>query len=137
MAASNASERNSLVPWFIAAPISLAYLGSGGAKLFGAMAAEGAAHFGYSVTFLRFIGVCELAGAIGLLVPMLSSWAAGGLMVIMAGAVYSHLSAGDPLPRAVPALMLFVLLALVLWLRRDRAVWIGGRSRGGNPLATP
>ena len=129
MASSSDSNRGSLAPWLIAGPLTLAFLASGGAKLFGEMAVEGAAHFGYSVVFMRFIGACEVAGAIGLLIPILGSWAATGLMLVMDGAVYSHLAAGDPIPRAVPGMILFVLLALVLWLRRDRAWLISGGSR--------
>jgi uncharacterized membrane protein YphA (DoxX/SURF4 family) len=71
--------------------------------------------FGYPVAFRIFIGVCELAGALGLLVPRLATLAAGGLMGIMVGAAYTHLSV-DEAP--FPPLLAFAMLAFVGWLRR-------------------
>jgi putative oxidoreductase len=46
--------------------------------------------YGYSPGFMKFIGNCELAGAIGLLIPRLRSLAALGLLVIMGGAIVTH-----------------------------------------------
>jgi uncharacterized membrane protein len=68
-----------------------------------------------------FIGVCELSGAIGLWIPRLSFWAAAGLIVIMIGAVYTHLSNAEaPFGPLVAAL----LLAFVGWARRSSALFL-------------
>ena len=52
---------------------------------------------------VRFIGVAELAGALGLLLPaltrrkpVLTAWAAAGLVVVMALAVVVHIARGEP-----------------------------------------
>jgi uncharacterized membrane protein YphA (DoxX/SURF4 family) len=59
--------------------------------------------------FLRFIGVCEVLGAIGLLLPellrikrMLTPLAAAGLVIIMVGATVITLIGGDVAPAVVP-----------------------------------
>ena len=50
------------------------------------------ASWGYSETFLYLIAVLEIAGAIGILIPRLAPYAAAGLIVIMFGAMYTHLT---------------------------------------------
>jgi hypothetical protein len=59
--------------------------------------------------FLRFIGVCEVLGAIGLILPellwikrMLTPLAAAGLVIIMVGATVITLIGGDVAPAVVP-----------------------------------
>jgi uncharacterized membrane protein YphA (DoxX/SURF4 family) len=65
------------------------------------------------VALLRFIGVCEIAGAIGVLVPRLTRLAALGLLTIMLLAAIFHVSRGEPhmLPvnLGVAALAVFVI----------------------------
>jgi len=52
------------------------------------------------VALLRFIGACELAGAVGLMLPRLTRLAALGLMTIMLLAAIFHVSRGEP--RMIP-----------------------------------
>lgn len=73
---------------------------------------------GYPDGFYFVVGVVELAGAVGLLIPPATRYAAAALMCVMAGATYSHLAIGDPVGRAVFTLVLFVLLGVVGWIRR-------------------
>ena len=57
------------------------------------------AHLGYPVYLLRFLGTAKLLGVITVLapgVPRLKEWAYAGLVVDLIGALYSHLSVGDP-----------------------------------------
>src|SRR6187549_731995 len=49
------------------------------------------AKLGIGVWFRQLIGVLELAGGIGLLIPRLSGLAALGLAGVMVGAVFIHL----------------------------------------------
>ena len=121
--APSESKLTTIGPWVLCGLLAAAFAFSGGAKVFGGLAAEGAGHFGYSEGFMRFIGVCELAGAIGLLVPRLATWAAAGLLVIMGGAVYSHVTT-DPISQAAPAAVLLLLLLGVVRLRRGRALFL-------------
>mgnify|MGYP001054428215 CR=1 FL=1 len=75
------------------------------------------AGFGYSTEFMYFIGVAEVLGVLGILIgswvhPRIPTLAIGGLMIIMVGAVYSHLTNGDPFVAAIPAIVNIVLLAV-------------------------
>ncbi|MFE9451578.1 DoxX family protein [Streptomyces sp. NPDC006739] len=75
-----------------------------------------AAHAGFSITAYRVIGALELAGAVGValgpVLPLLGGPADIGLLVLLAGAVTTHVRKGDNLPRLVPAV---VCAALVTW----------------------
>lgn len=64
--------------------------------------------------FGHFIGFCEVAGAVGLLLARTRPFAACGLTVIMFGAIYYHVAYG--VPSAVPALVLTLLLAATIWV---------------------
>src|SRR6185436_1560989 len=71
---------------------------------------------------LRFIGVCEILGALGLILPGLlrikpglTPLAAAGLLIIMIGAVVITISGG--IGMAAPALVCLLLLAFVAYGR--------------------
>ncbi|MFB6721063.1 DoxX family protein [Kribbella sp. NPDC056345] len=67
--------------------------------------------------WLRYVvGVLELAGAIGLLIPRLSGAAALGLVGIMVGAVVTNVAALG-VPPVVPSVYL-LLAATIAWFRR-------------------
>ncbi len=74
-------------------------------------------------TFIRFIGVCEILGAIGVVVPAalrirpeLTPLAAAGLAIIMGGAVISTIVMGAASMIATP-LALFLLAVFVAYGR--------------------
>jgi hypothetical protein len=84
--------------------------------------------------FLRFIGVCEVLGALGLLLPGilrirpgLTPLAAAGLVIIMIGATGITLAGGDAVPALFP-LAVGLLATFVVYGRsrlapqRDRSV---------------
>jgi putative oxidoreductase len=52
---------------------------------------ERAKSIGMSVGFTIFLGVAEMAGAAGVLVGVLTQWAAIGLILIMLGAIYKKI----------------------------------------------
>ena len=109
--------------WAISTLVALVFLGAGTAKLRGGDEVAAAFHhFGLPPGLATFIGLCEVAGAIGLFLPRLAPFAAGGLAIIMIGAVYNHLRV-DPANKAIPALMMLVLSLSLLWLRRGE---VGG-----------
>jgi predicted branched-subunit amino acid permease len=69
-----------------------------------------AAQSPFSVAFIHFIGVCEILGALGLVLPWatgvarwLTPLAAEGLVVIMVGAVVTTLAIGGGAGAVVPA----------------------------------
>ncbi|WP_219838254.1 DoxX family protein [Paenibacillus sp. R14(2021)] len=74
--------------------------------------------FGYSKGFMYLVGACEVLGAIGLAVgfrkPKITLLASFGFVLLMAGAVFSHLHAGQGMSEATPAIILFLLSLFVL-----------------------
>ncbi|HXX49050.1 MAG TPA: DoxX family protein [Myxococcota bacterium] len=82
---------------------------------------EGFHKFGYSDGFRVFIGVCEISGGLGLLIPRLATWAGAGLICVMIGAVYTHLSIGDGAHAPFPAIV-GLLCAFIAWVRRPQAL---------------
>jgi hypothetical protein len=86
-----------------------------------------------SIGFVKFIGVCEILGGIGLVVPALlgiQPWltplAACGLAIIMAGAVVVTAMTGPFAPAILP-LVVGILLTWVIYGRRP--FWHTIRSR--------
>ena len=71
--------------------------------------------WGYSPQFASGIGMMELVGAGLLLVPSLATYGAGVLVVILAGAIYTHVSTGLHSPAF--ALQLFFMCAALAALR--------------------
>jgi hypothetical protein len=70
---------------------------------------------GFSVEAYRGIGVLEIAGAIGVALgpaaPLLGGLAAAGLLLLLAGALITHVRTGAEPRKAVPALICAVLVA--------------------------
>jgi uncharacterized membrane protein len=78
----------------------------------------------FPVSFVLFIGVCEVLGAVGLILPLafkirpeLTTLAALGLSVIMVGATLSTLAMGAGVLALIPG-VLGVLTAAVAYGRR-------------------
>ena len=78
----------------------------------------------FPVWFMRFIGVCEVSGALGLILPgvlgirrELTPLAAAGLVVIMIGATVSTIAAGE----GALAVMPFGVGCIALFVARNRA----------------
>ncbi len=62
------------------------------------------------------IGTFEVLGAIGLLIPRLAGLAAVGLILIMGGALFTHLTHNE-MGMALMPLMVMMLLGVVVYLR--------------------
>jgi uncharacterized membrane protein YphA (DoxX/SURF4 family) len=81
-----------------------------------------AAHLGISLRLSRLIGIAELAAVAGLLsglaVRPLAVVTAAAIILLMVGAVASHLKAGDKAPAVLPAVITgaaaIALLALAI-----------------------
>ncbi|GAA0904178.1 DoxX family protein [Streptomyces thermoalcalitolerans] len=76
---------------------------------------------GWGSAGMYAIGLLELAGAVGLLIPVLQSVAAAGLGALMAGAFVVQLTVFDGQYAATP-LVLIVPLAVIAWARREHNV---------------
>jgi hypothetical protein len=70
-------------------------------------------HLGYPDYLLPFIGVAKILGAIVVLqpwYPRLKEWAYAGLAIDVVGALYSHLSVGDPPTAWIPPIVAIGLI---------------------------
>ena len=102
--------------------LSLAFLATGIMKLSGAeQVRQGFEHWGYPVFFMYVIGLCEVAGAIGMWLRRFSYAAKVCLILLMAGAAGTHL-VFDTFMEALAPIILIVLIAVTLvFQRRERA----------------
>ncbi len=117
--------------WIIQILLAFLFLFAGGTKLYfspevlAAMGPPNQVHL--PGLFLKFIGVCEVLGGLGLVLPglfkirpQLTSLAAAGLLIIMIGAVVVTI-AGPGVGPAVPAVVIGLLCAFVAYGRRQKA----------------
>lgn len=115
------SKGKTIAIWVICVLLAALFAFAGLPKVTGdPRAVEGFHKGGFPDWFRLFIGAAEIAGAVGLLVPRLRVWAASGLLIIMIGAVATHLRAGDTFDKVAPAALALLLLAVVAWLVRPR-----------------
>ena len=107
----------------LAGVLVVAFAAAGAAKLAAVPAMRArAAHVGFSVAAYRRIGILEILGVLGLLagalVPVIGAVAAVGLLLLLGGAVLTHLRGGDGPRELVPAIVLglttFAFLILVV-----------------------
>jgi hypothetical protein len=127
--------------WIVQGLLALLFLGAGGIKLVlplekltGPIPLPG--------LFVRFIGVAEVLGAIGLILPGLlrirpglTPLAAAGLVIIMIGATVITLAGGD-VAAALLSLVVGLLSAFVAYGRWRRAPHRGSSSPSELPAAS-
>jgi DoxX-like family len=71
-------------------------------------------HLGYPSYLLLLLGTAKTLGVAAVLVPgvpRIKEWAFAGLTFDVAGALYSHLSVGDPPTAWIPAALALVLIS--------------------------
>ena len=112
--------------WTVQLLLAALYLFAGGFKAFGPaemLMQNGGGPVQFPLAFIRFIGYCELAGALGLILPTLlriqprlTPLAASGLVIIMIGAVVVTIMGGSIAGAIVPAIV-GVLAAIVAYNR--------------------
>jgi uncharacterized membrane protein len=114
-----------LTMWLLQGLLAVGFLAIGWMKVFNYdkfKTQAGGKALGKRLT--AFIGVSEIAGALGLIVPWatgvyvaLTPVAAAALAFVMVLAVGYHIQRRDPVSKVVPALVLFGLTAFVAWGR--------------------
>jgi hypothetical protein len=93
-------------------------------------------HLGYPIYLLPFIGIAKIAGVAAVLLPSptrVKEWAYAGLTFDLTGALYSHLSVGDPAD-----VWMFTVIGLILvtgsylfgGVRRAPALQTSGAASG-------
>ena len=128
--------------WTIQGLLALIFLFAGGMKL--AMSTEelaAAMTLPLPILFVRFIGVCEVLGALGLVLPgvfrirtELTPLAAQGLVVIMIGAVMTTVATMDASMAILP--LVVGLLAATVAYGRGRVAPLTAR-RSNRPALDP
>ena len=104
----------------LAGLLVVAFAVAGSAKLAAVPAMRAKAeHVGFSVAAYRRIGLLEILAVLGLLigafVPVIGALAAAGLLMLLGGAIVTHLRSGDGVRDIAPALVLgLVTLAFLL-----------------------
>jgi uncharacterized membrane protein len=116
------------VLWIIQWVLALLFLFAGGVKLILPAAELAKQAPMLSAGFLRFVGVCEVLGAIGLILPGLlrmrpglTPLAAAGLVIIMIGAIVVTVMTGG----VGMAIMPFVVGVLLVFIAYGRLRVVG------------
>ena len=109
------SKGRVVASWVLVVALASLFLLAAVGKLTGAAVPMFEA-WGYPAWFAYAIGVCELAGAIGLLVPKTTRWAVLGLAAILLGALFTHVMNGEGAQVLRPLIFLGGLAAV--WMLR-------------------
>jgi len=119
-------DKKAIGTWIAVILLALPIGAAGVGKLMGVdMLHQSFKLMGLPEWFGYFIGLCELSGAIGLLIPRLSATAAAGILMIMLGAIGFHV-AFTPLSAGVPALVLGLMATAIIFARKNDSVWFSG-----------
>jgi uncharacterized membrane protein YphA (DoxX/SURF4 family) len=106
-------------PWLLAVLLAIAFTLAGGVKLISAPAmVQEFAQIGLGQWFRYFVGVLEVSGAIGMLIPKVRFWAALQIAVVMVGASFTNLAVLHLPGMARVTAILLALALLLAWLRR-------------------
>jgi uncharacterized membrane protein YphA (DoxX/SURF4 family) len=133
------SERKiNAILWTVQVLLALLFVFAGGMKLVAPPEMLKGPGIQFPLLFLRFIGVCELAGGLGLVLPGLlrirtglTPLAAAGLVVIMIGATITTLASGMGAGALVP----FVTGILAAWIAYGRSRQVPLRTSPRRRLA--
>jgi hypothetical protein len=106
---------------FLAGLLIVAFAATGFAKLAAVPAMrDKAREVGFSVAAYRRIGLLEVLAALGLLVgafvPVIGALAAAGLLLLLGGAIVTHLRNGDGIRGIIPAVVLGLVSGYYLLL---------------------
>ncbi|WP_116107350.1 DoxX family protein [Lewinella sp. IMCC34191] len=114
------SKRNKIIYWISTAWLALGMVSTGLVQVLRqAESVEMFLSLGYPEYLMSIVGVAKLLGVPVILLPglpLLKEWAYAGYFFLMAGAIVSHLAAGEP-QDGLPALLL-LLLTLISWYLR-------------------
>jgi uncharacterized membrane protein YphA (DoxX/SURF4 family) len=124
---------NSVVVWILSIVLAAIFLIAGVPKLIGAgtVVLEAAAMRGYPDWLRVVVGLAEVAGAIALLIPRVSTYGAVTLALLMIPATITQKLSGEP-GVYIPIVLFFVLL-FVAWRRNPAALHSEYRSVTGRP----
>lgn len=132
----NPRQKRNGAAWALSVLLALAFAAASFPKLLGAQVwLTKFEHWGYPKWFALAVGAVELLGGVLLLGPRVAMYGAGLLGVVMLGACYTHLANGESLQVLRPLIVL-LLLAVVVWLRRAERTKFDGRTISQGSTAT-
>ncbi|GAA3726460.1 putative membrane protein YphA (DoxX/SURF4 family) [Spinactinospora alkalitolerans] len=121
-------RRANIALWALQIPTALFFaLASALPKLIAhPSAVEGFEAMGTGAWFMYLIGVLELAGAVALLIPILSGLSALAFIGLMIGAFITQVVMFDGQNAATP-IIIMVVMAVIAWGRRGRTAQLAER----------
>jgi putative oxidoreductase len=116
---------DAVVVWILSVLLAAVFATTGISKLIGSepIGLQAAAMRGFPTWIRMVVGVVEIVGAIGLLIPPVASVAAALLALLMIPATITQWISGEP--GAFVPVVLLVLLLIVAWRRNPAAVRAG------------
>lgn len=81
---------------------------------------EGVTHLGYPAYLLTILGIWKILGVVTILVPgfrLVKEWAYAGFFFVASGALFSHITMGDPFADMFPSVLLMILTVVSWYLR--------------------
>lgn len=126
---ARAGRGTNIALWVLQAVTAVAVLGAGASTVAGAaQPVEIFEAIGFGDWFRYLVGLLQLGGAVGLLLPRLCGLAGLALVGMWLVAIGTHLFAIGG--NAGAAVVFLVLTAVIAWGRRDRTVaYAGGSNR--------
>ena len=114
--------------WLLQGLLAALFLATGSLKVFNyEKAKQQAGQDSPTKGLTAFIGLCEMAGGLGLVIPwatgvlpVLTPAAAAALALVMVLAVGHHLLHRHPVSKMIPAVVLLCITAFVAWERFGR-----------------
>ena len=120
------TKTHKIIYWVATVWLALGIVSTGVVQLIhgkeGQGGADMVAHLGYPAYILTILGVWKMLGVVALLVPkfpLIKEWAYAGFFFAMTGAIFSHLSVGDPVTATFPALLLLILTVVSWYFRPE------------------
>ena len=113
---ANRHRARTATGWALQALLAISFAGAGAQKLAGTQSmVEQFERVGVGQWLRYVVGGLELAGAIGLLIPLLSGLAAVGVTALMAGASVTNLLVGHPPWVPLGFLVIAAVIARARW----------------------
>ncbi|MGA8115355.1 MAG: DoxX family protein [Actinocatenispora sp.] len=131
MAIAKPGRAVNITVWVVQVLLAAFFVFAAMPKLLGDPATVASFHTtGFGEWFRYLTGSCEVAGAVGLLIPRLSGLAAIGLVGLMVGATLTNLFLlPDSAPVAVVTILLGVVFGLIAKVRWPQTVALAGMLR--------
>jgi len=110
------TKTRNIIGWILTIILVLAFAMAGAVKLSGqAEMMQNFEKWGLPIMAMYLIGVAEILGAIGMLIPKTRFLAVLGLIGLMLGAIGTHILNNE---QFFPPLILLLLLAALAWIRK-------------------